>query len=715
VIRAVMEISGRTIRLASPISLRDNLRVSAYSLSDPGKLSDWHDYFPATIPDRNRPAAIRITPINGRTLELRANDRVTITTGTKSLHTSVTTVAADGTVELEDAVLVELNSDDLLVAKVGEDDPVGSLDQRLLNDILEIGWLQYAHDPYGQIQYRAQPSKGSVGDIFARAARYLFGSQSWSILPAFGYVFWDNFFKRPNNPHLSQMEQEASRRSGDTYSPVGILKGDVTVVGDIGRYWHIPTGGGRNTDTMVLTGLQDAPGVQLADFPRLMPFVLPAAPALPVGTQEPNRGTQSDPAVAASGVALPDVFTAKNLAVGAVWDAPNLTGPNSFAAANRGWIPTSITLERTCGIYVAFTRPSSTPASTATQHRVTIVDSSNAGNISQGQQGREADEADLANLIYDLPVVDVAVTVAGRAVAEGDTLAFVPTQRARVRVTPNETRRYDVTLTRPNDLLTFEDTFDLVARTGTGDERVEVSRFYRHLGNGSFETGGIQQHGVHLPTDIHIPVRSFRVTVASAIDLRVGPSLTDGPKPLWRPGESGFFIVPANMLTPWAVSAVTYATPAPGATNPNPAVALEPTPSALTEFLGDGRVVRITFAADDPPEEAADVDFSVSVGTPGASATLTSRVRLESFFRLTRNNPGTDFQVATGAQIVLRCTDGVNAGTVTVTPADGVTVTTAGADVTLSVANGAAPGARRVVVTDAAVPDRRAKRTVQIL
>ncbi|MGE4094563.1 MAG: hypothetical protein AB7G75_27410, partial [Candidatus Binatia bacterium] len=715
-IRAVAEVNGRVVRLASATTLRDNLRVSPYSLSSPGVLSDWHDYFPATVPDRDRPAAIRIAAVNGQSLTLSVNDRVTVTTGARSRHTSVTAVAGDGTVELEDAVLVDLNSTDLLIAKVGEDDPVGSLDQRILNDVLELGWLQYIHDPYGQIQYRAQPQRGSVGDVFARAARYLFGSQSWSILPAFGYVFWDNFFKRPaGNPHLSSMEQEASHRSGDTYSPVGLLRGDMTVVGDIARYWHIPTGGGRNTDTMVQQTRQDAPGVHLLDFPRVMPFVLRPTPTPAAGTQEPNLGAQSDAAIADPGRALPDIFVGKNLTAGANWNAPSFTNPRSFAAADRGWIPTSPTLERTSGVYVAFTQPSTTTGSTATQHRVTVTNSSQGVNLLQAQQGREADEEGLATLVYDLPVADVTVTVAGRALAEGDTFTFVPTQRARVQVTPNANRRYTVTLTRPNDLMQFEDNFDLIARTGTGEERAEVSRFYRLIEDRQYETGGIQQHGVHLPTDIHIPVRSFRIVVDDQIELRTGPNATAGIQAVWRPGETGFLTVPANLLAPWAVTQVTYTTPAPGATDPNPAMSVEPTPTELTEFLRDGRITRVTFAADDPPEEAVDIDFGVSVGTPTNSAILSARVRLEAHFRLTRVDPGTDFQVAPGVQIVLRCSDSVNAGTVTVAPPDGITVATAGTDVTLTIAAGAALGARRVFVVDAAEPTHQAKRTIQVV
>ena len=109
----------------------------------------------------------------------------------------------------------------------------------MLNE-LNLGWMQYLHDPWGQILYRAAAAHEHRGQIFARSARYLFGTQSWMCISS--AFLEDNAFQQAN-AQRSRMEQEASHKSGDTYCPIGTLHGDYAVIGDVARYWLTSSAG----------------------------------------------------------------------------------------------------------------------------------------------------------------------------------------------------------------------------------------------------------------------------------------------------------------------------------------------------------------------------------------------------------------------------------------------------------------------------------------
>src|SRR5262249_29698633 len=146
---------------------------------------------------------ITVTQKNGRSLSLHVFDRVTVAAGVTSRRTNVTVVNADGTVDLEDTPPTAGADRSLRVAKVDENDPMGTADSRALTE-MGVGWMRWLFDPYGQIQYRAHPRPGSPGDWVARIARYLLGTHSWSLaIP--GHLFMDDLFHQPNNGHLSQM------------------------------------------------------------------------------------------------------------------------------------------------------------------------------------------------------------------------------------------------------------------------------------------------------------------------------------------------------------------------------------------------------------------------------------------------------------------------------------------------------------------------------
>ncbi|WP_163070089.1 hypothetical protein, partial [Acinetobacter nosocomialis] len=89
---------------------------------------------------------------------------------------------------------------------------------------------QYIYDPWGHVIAEHMPDRSNIaGQVFARSAKYLFGTHSWGV-PPIGYFWFDNAFRR-STAQRSQMEQEASRHSGDTYCPLGTRHGDTPFIG----------------------------------------------------------------------------------------------------------------------------------------------------------------------------------------------------------------------------------------------------------------------------------------------------------------------------------------------------------------------------------------------------------------------------------------------------------------------------------------------------
>jgi hypothetical protein len=66
--------------------------------------------------------------------------------------------------------------------------------------------------------------------------------------------------------HLARIEQGASSNSGDTYSPLGRLRDEISVVGDIVRYWQVPLGGLRDSDIYARPGGGAGGGAWPADL-----------------------------------------------------------------------------------------------------------------------------------------------------------------------------------------------------------------------------------------------------------------------------------------------------------------------------------------------------------------------------------------------------------------------------------------------------------------
>ena len=683
-VRPIDRVEDQTIVLRVPVPVTGNIQISLFETSSP-LFTYWHHYFPATVPDPDRPSALRVQPLNDRTLRLEVDDRVYIRRSDNvRFYTVVTAVGADGTFEVEKPTLVRPGEpDELFVAKIGRDDPTGFLDQWFL-DRMHISWMQYVHDPYGQIQYRARPTS-TVGQIFARSARYAFGTQSWSLLPFFGYFWWDNAFKvAREEPFLSKMEQGASQRSGDTYSPIGTLHGDFSVVGDVARYWVTVEGGSRDdprpTD-MINHNLQDAPGVHLRQFPRFN---------FGVGTTN-------------TALSVPFVFYLEDRMAATTPGG----GLNFFGIGARGWIPASVQMERSAGIYVAFSRPS--PATTS--HEITSQGLAGIRNSEQAQ-----DEG-VSTISFARVVMDVTVTLATQIVMEGDVRQLIPFQRAVLNVVPDGARTYRVTVADPGFVASVTGTG--LELTAVGMDRgtiptppgptddVEISRFYPVDASGMAVTG---IGPVHLPSDIHIAVRRFRIELVNTLPLRSNLRVAATTINTVSPGLTGFLLVPARLASiPNVITVDVPSNPSPI----NPAITpIDSPPADVRTFIADGAALQIIFNANEPPEQTTDVTITVRVGIDvAANVPVTCVVTMAPFFTLERSDGGADFNVARGDVMRLQAND---ARQISWSPPDGFGGPQSGGEITISPPATATPGPLIILVNDSTNAAEMARRTITI-
>lgn len=675
VVRPVQSISDSTVVLATAAPMTGSVKVSAYSTSS-ALFPFMHNYFPASFPDPNQPASLQVQRVGTETLTLAVHDRVHIRSSHgHSYNTVVTFVGADGLIQVEEDTLVSPGeTDEFFIAKIGEDDPIGFSDQFLLNR-LHLGWMQYLHDPWGQIVYRATPTS-TVGKILAHSARYLFGTQSWSVLPALGYYFWDNALKQgevvdatgttlDSGGHRSHMEQEASHRSGDTYCPIGTLHGELTVVGDIGRYWLTEDGGFREfTSQMLRTTRQDTPGG------AALQYILPR----PTG-----GGTLS-------GLSVPETFSQLD-------PTPNLTG-----IGDRGWIPVNKLLERTTGAYVAFTRPGSYSVAPRT--------------IPSLDKSLDAELNGFPNIVtHDQTVADVAVTLSTLSVAEGAApIDLIPFQRAAFVVTPNGNRVYRATLTEPGAIATIENSVELVmqgiapaaAPAGLATENVEISRFYRfNSATGAFDSG---LGPVHLPADIDIAVRRLQIRLVDTVPLRATADPSAIAVTSLQPGGLGIILMPA----PFLISAIrTGVTGTPALT---PLITpLTPVPANIQAFIRDGGAVTLLIPVDQPPEAQAALTVTIPVGPPGSTAVpITCQVTVDPHFTL---DSATGFNLSAASPLTLRSSDSTNIALVGTL--NGITATPNNAEILLTVTT-APPGPQTILVVDTANNQRLARRTIVV-
>jgi large repetitive protein len=635
-----------TLRLAEGTFYTGEISIAPYRTTDWGSGMPWKDYFPATIADRDRPSALTVQPVGTTVLQLRVGDRVEVmrrydTPFFGALHTYVTHVGAAGAIEVRDPVLVdgEAVDENVRIAKIASSDPVGWLDSWVM-ERLGMGWLRWAFDPWGNLSYRVQPTPGSWQYVLLRVVRHVMSTQSWSAaIP--GYFIWFNLIRQPDNGHLSPMEQEASRESGDLYSSLARLHAPPAVVGDVGRYWYFS---GSRFDSVITTGQRDNPGPHIDATARVIP--LRTAETGATGDRPPlNRGaaapaspgaTVTTTAPAAPGGAVPDALARKS-------DAdprePDGTAPRSFTATDAAAIPLTAETDRALGVYVAFSRPGT--------HRVTLEDFPRPTGTDEPQDeaavtARAAHDAnDKARVFYEPDVADITATVAGAAVADGDTVTLVQTQQARLLVAGATPGDHTLTTLRPAGgavLRTDGTALIAMAANTAAPEPVEVTRVYRVGADGTYSSGGLAGRTMHLAADLHIPVRALSITVTDVLPVRSAAGTTAATVATVAPGGSVFVLVPAATCAPLAAQLpATY----PDGTAMDLAPVIAPVadlPDDVRAFIGDGQAYEIAFPADQNPHQQLDIPLVTTTWIPepgltctdptATRATLTARITL---------------------------------------------------------------------------------------
>jgi hypothetical protein len=718
-VRDVTKLADATLTLSAPVGgdIEGDIQVAPYATHTPASDWDWNSYYPATVPDDNKPATVKVLPADkdGKDiLKLQVQDEVWIRDGNKGNHTFVTSVNnADGTYELEDRPIVAFANKptEFQIAKIASNDPLGSIGGTIARK-MGASWVRYMIDPFAAVMDALPTTDGSFWNWVARVVRWICSTRAWT-LPV-GWWVIDNLPRQAaGNGYLAQMEQDASSNSGDLYSSLARLPDAPALVGDVGRYFLFPNG--RFSSQYGASQL-DTPGVLMPQNPRVIPFFT----AELLGGNPPNNGAGA-PAVppgppfpAGPGDALPDALVQKTAADPR--GAP-LANPTSFGASAGGFIPASPRLERTNGIYVAFTQPGA--------HRITLGDTtiSDAANARNAQnQGAGPFGWTTVPIFFNQTVGDLtAVTMAGQAVSNGATVTLVLTQRAPITVLPKDTRNYALTVPAPktDPLLLASDATTLVAQNALAapaTRAVELCRIYRFdAKTKKFDDPVLNNMGMHLAGDLRIPVRRFTVQVTDKIAARKILSISPGDDiQTVSPGQDAWVLVPAAIVLPLSITvSYTPALPDPHQ-DPAPVISAATVPAALKQAAGDGGGFQIQFGTDDPPEQPADLALSVDVGVAGSAATLTGSLKLNPWFVLT----AAGFNVAPGGTLVLNAFDlsspplPINLDTVA--PIDGATITPSGSTITIKMAPEAKPGTRRVLAWLASDPTKKAARSFTV-
>ena len=345
------------------------------------------------------------------------------------------------------------------------------------------------------------------------------------------------------------------------------------------------------------------------------------------------------------------------------------------------------------------------------------------------REAREAHDGDTTYffphrqpIFFTVDVKDVTVTVDGQPATQDGTVVLVQTQRARIDVAQRDGRAYVARLLRPSTgpalQLSPDDPLIIVGFAPSAGEIVELNRLYTP------DASIFAPHGLYMARDVHIPVRRFTAQIVDVIPVRrplpdVAALLADfqgaNAVATLLPGEEAFLIVPTQVnsrLTLRSVNGVPTTVNDPRPDESSPTVDI----SALDPFLGEeGSINQIVFAANEPPEEALDLEYTIEAGRPNNSANLRVNIQLAPHFRLLAGS----FDVPRNSTITLRCEDAagtlVDAATATVTPSADTEVTIAGSSVSIEVRTNADTGPRSVLVEDGSTPTRRARRTISVV
>jgi hypothetical protein len=698
----VERIDNDTITLVRATDFTGDIKVNPYATDDPlsNNAVDNLTYFNATVPDPAKPAQLLVQKNGDKELTLHPFDIVSVNAGAIARRTNVTAVAGGGIVELEDAPPTFGPDRAVRIAFVDENDPIGSVDSLLLTK-MGMGWMRSLFDPWRQIQFGVDPKPGSAGDWLARFARYSFSSHSWSaVIP--GYFFLDNGFKQlKNKGHLSRMEQQAGNESGRVYSPQAKIRGGfkdakghaekTAKVGDIARYGFTSRWTGV-PQPLIEPGRLDEPGPSMTpDILEVLPEVGPESAAADL-----NFGATS--AAARPGSFVPDAFYRKS----ATGDPEAATGVTlkGMQPGIRGFIPPTPRLELSHGSYVAFTRPGT--------HRVTVND-----EIASAEFAREAHTEKRQTVFFNVTVSDVTVTVSGTAITRNDALdevKLLPGQRAVLKV--DSDGEWVLSAERPGNVVTIAKdarSATMIANTPGTTETLEVSRVYP-LAGGKYADSVLATHGVHLPVPIHVPVRQFRVAVRESFELvselKPGaPSVASA-----KAGQTVFAMLPTH-IPPGANLIVAFKF-ADGvvAPDPSPVITATAVPKELQDFIGEGKIYRIEFPIDDPPEEPATITFTINMG-PDPGVPVSAKLDYLPHFVLT----APAFDVAADANRDLASAEEIgSAFAFTGAPGMKAVVAANRKSVNVRVAARANGGTRRIMALSKADPMKRALRTITV-
>jgi len=729
----VESIDDATITLKKPTPFEGDVGVKPYNGDD---FVDGLDYWTASVPDTAKPAQIKVLKRGEKSIGLEPFDRVSIAAGKGASRTNVTAVDGD-LVDLQEPPRTFGDNRELRIAKVAERDPIGDADSRIMTE-MKLGWMRWLLDPYGQIQYRANPNNKYL-NAFTRIMRYAFSSHSWSSF-FIGRLFLSDLRHQISDVDsqgnkrggiLSPMEQEAAQESGNLYSVLSKMHGAFRIpddknpalatatVGDIGHYWYSPDWVGASTfddnrcqplsPSIPLVGragtpLFDAPGLSY----RNNIVVVPSA-GNEIGAATLNAGIATNSP--RPGTFVPDVFYPKNTAAdpeaAAAMTSP--AQPGGYRAGARGLIPVSPTVELSIGAYVAFNQPGA--------HRVTVDD-----GIGDWTSGRAAHDAKAQTIFFDVTVSDVQILLAGLPIAQAAPPApftMIPTQRARL--TPPGTGSFAMTATNTN-VVTINN--DLLQAGALGNDFVEISRVYAVTGNPPVYTDGVltENNGVHLPVPIHVPVRMIAVNVVNVLPFLSANSRTSPTIANVNPGGRGFIIVPANVVfSPGDASAPNvYAYAGPGVPMIDPKPTVTPVNAAVAAdatMLQDtgGAVFQIDFPANDPPESAVTITFTTTVGTLANKVPITTQVQLLPAFVLT--GP-TTISLSSGPLTIALNAGVINVSNPQVRNGDptGITFAPPLAGPVFSItASAATPlGQRQIIVADASNPGSFATITITV-
>jgi hypothetical protein len=750
-VRAVTDVAGGVLTLTSAVDYRDQVEVTAYTQQRLDSKKDAHDYFPALVDAQDR-SVIRPQPLDGKTLSLKRDDRVRVITDHDVFPRRVDQIDGDGAAHLNNSIP---EGSEVRVGKIGDGDPLSELDVKFLDETFDADWMRNVTDPYGRWVFKAEDKKG-FWKVVAEVGRGLLSSRAFSVLLPPGWYFQDNLPQQlsSTNGVLSQIEQEASDDSGHVYSPLAKLRVAPEVVGDLGRFWFFTHWSFARATLQALRG--DGPGIHHRPTPRLMPGYTATAAT----SGFPNLTIEAPAAGNDPGGALPDMLAQKPGAdprdamapvivpMGAVArDA--LEGPRSFIGSPRAYIPTEPPISRCTGLYAAFTRPG--------KHRLTVENDAGFEISHKAQTTKRWDTWNVIlnlftsqptqTILFDLPIKPVEVKAMGIARADDARIEVVLTQKLKFTVEPGGARRYGLTMRRPRtgDILRSDGPDSFRARAKTGFDRVELSRVYRYDAKAdSFDSDVLNQHKMHLPRDLYVPVRRFLIAVVDTLPLRGKLSIADadvlkgppGKPPVIRPGSEAYLLVPANVLRlPVLVKPIVYDPPPPAPPAPvpspppfavvpytDPTTPVErvpdPPPEVKAFVAPEGRVLRINFAAEEPPEEKATLVYQLQVGLPGDSGTLRATVELKPHL-LVRRVSGNGYDLAKGTSVDFKAFDPDDAGaspveleTPVITPDTGVGVVM-NPDRTFKLIASAA-GTYQVSVARKGKPKERGLRTIQV-